>query len=589
MKPKATKAFFLLAVLLVAAQAFAGTIVSYTQVVNKATPGIGGVPAVTLARSPDPSTFNQSVTFTATVPAQATGTVTFLDGSTSIGTGTVSSGTATLSISTLSGGIHTVTASYGGDSNFNPATSSAINQTVNKAASSITLASATNPSTFGGSVVLTAAITGAPGGPNYGTVTFYDGTTSLGTATPTAGVATLSLSTLTAGTHSLTAAYAGDRDLIASASPVLSQVVNKAAGTISIVSSSNPANFETPVTFTATVNPAATGTVSFYDGTTKIGSGVIAAGSANMAISTLSGGTHSVTAQYGGDGNFLAGTSAPLTETITLTPTTTALTSSANPSIYDSSITLKATIGSSAPSGPNYGTVTFYDGPTSLGTATPTAGVATLTLSTLTAGTHSLTAAYAGDRDLLASTSPVLSQVVSKATGAISVTSATNPSTFGQTIVFTAHVPSDASGSVTFLDGSTSIGTGTVSSGTATLSISTLTAGTHSVSISYSGDSNYSSGTSSAISQVVNKATLSATVSGVPNPSTYLQTVTISFQSTAVAGVMPTGTVQFADGSTPIGTPISIDATGKATITVTTLAAGSHTINATYSGDGNFQ
>jgi len=402
MKLKATKAFLLLAVLLVAAQAFAGTIVSYTQVVNKATPGIGGVPAVTLASSPDPSTFNQSVTFTATVPAQATGTVTFLDGSTSIGTGTVSSGTATLSISTLSGGVHTVTASYGGDSNFSPATSSAINQTVNKAASSITLASATNPSTFGGSVVLTAAITGAPGGPNYGTVTFYDGATSLGTATPTAGVATLSLSTLTAGTHSLTAAYAGDRDL-------------------------------------------------------------------------------------------------------------------------------------------------------------------------------------------LASTSPVLSQVVSKATGAISVTSAINPSTFGQMIVFTAHVPSDASGTVTFLDGSTSIGTGTVSSGTATLSISTLTAGTHSVSISYSGDSNYSSGTSSAISQVVNKATLSATVSGVPNPSTYLQTVTISFQATAVAGVMPTGTVQFADGSTPIGTPISIDATGKATITVTTLAAGSHTINATYSGDGNFQ
>jgi hypothetical protein len=111
MKLKATKAFLLLAVLLVAAHAFAGTIVSYTQVVNKATPGIGGVPAVTLASSPDPSTFNQSVTFTATVPAQATGTVTFLDGSTSIGTGTVSSGTATLSISTLSGGIHTVTAS----------------------------------------------------------------------------------------------------------------------------------------------------------------------------------------------------------------------------------------------------------------------------------------------------------------------------------------------------------------------------------------------------------------------------------------------------------------------------------------------
>jgi hypothetical protein len=186
-------------------------------------------------------------------------------------------------------------------------------------------------------------------------------------------------------------------------------------------------------------------------------------------------------------------------------------------------------------------------------------------------------------------------QVVNKATPgiggvpAVTLASSPDPSTFNQSVTFTATVPAQATGTVTFLDGSTSIGTGTVSSGTATLSISTLTAGTHSVSISYSGDSNYSSGTSSAISQVVNKATLSATVSGVPNPSTYLQTVTISFQSTAVAGVMPTGTVQFADGSTPIGTPISIDATGKATITVTTLAAGSHTINATYSGDGNFQ
>lgn len=77
---------------------------------------------------------NVSVKLTATVKSAAgcgapTGTVTFYNGSNQVGTGTLSGGTATYSYttSTLAAGIYQITATYGGDTNFNGSTSSAIN------------------------------------------------------------------------------------------------------------------------------------------------------------------------------------------------------------------------------------------------------------------------------------------------------------------------------------------------------------------------------------------------------------------------------------------------------------------------------
>ena len=89
------------------------------------------------------------MTLTATVTAGATGTVTFEDGATSLGTGTIASGVATLTVSTLSVGTHPITASYGGDSNYTTAVSTPVSQVVNKASSTVALASLPNPSTFG--------------------------------------------------------------------------------------------------------------------------------------------------------------------------------------------------------------------------------------------------------------------------------------------------------------------------------------------------------------------------------------------------------------------------------------------------------
>ena len=146
-------------VVLQASQAANGNYTAGTQnasfTVSKATPTVG------LSSSSNPSTYNGSVTFTATVPPSATGIVTFLDGATSIGTGSVSSGAATFSMASLSGGSHSITAQYGGDSNYNAATSSAITEVVDRTPVTVTIISTENPSIYGDMVTFTFTFTGS--------------------------------------------------------------------------------------------------------------------------------------------------------------------------------------------------------------------------------------------------------------------------------------------------------------------------------------------------------------------------------------------------------------------------------------------
>src|SRR6266581_4478963 len=222
-------------------------------------------PATTtaLVSSANPSVFGQSVTFTATVSSPVgipTGTVTFLDGASSLGTGTLdSSGMATLTTASLAVGAHSITASYGGDTNFNPSTSSPLSQTVNKGATTVTAISSANPSVFGQPVTFTATVS-SPAGIPTGTVTFLDGAASLGTGTlDSSGMATLTTASLAVGAHSITASYGGDTNFNPSTSSPLSQTVNKSATTVTAISSANPSVFGQGVTFSAVVAPVAPG------------------------------------------------------------------------------------------------------------------------------------------------------------------------------------------------------------------------------------------------------------------------------------------------------------------------------------------
>ncbi|HEY4842781.1 MAG TPA: Ig-like domain-containing protein [Terriglobales bacterium] len=97
-----------------------------------------------------------------------------------------------------------------------------------------------------------------------------------------------------------------------------------------------------------------------------------------------------------------------------------------------------------------------------------------------------------------------------------SFSSSPNPSTYGQAVTFTAIVNSYAGAPpdgevVSFMKGTTILGTGTLTSGTATFTTSTLKVGTTSVTAVYAGDSNFAASKSKAVSQVVNKVTTTTT------------------------------------------------------------------------------
>ena len=151
--------------------------------VNKATPGVGGFAPITVASSLNPSIYQNAVTLTATAPAGSTGTITFMDAATALGTSPLVGTSATFSISTLVAGTHPITAVYSGDSNFNGATSAGISQVVNKAPT-VESVFATPPTgvTVGSSVTFTTLVNTGALLPT-GSVVFMDGATTLGTGT----------------------------------------------------------------------------------------------------------------------------------------------------------------------------------------------------------------------------------------------------------------------------------------------------------------------------------------------------------------------------------------------------------------------
>ena len=294
----------------------------YTRIGSFKFPSCGGSvktsTTTSLSSSLNPSTVGANVTLTATVsPASATGTVTFYDGSTVIGSNAVSAGTATMSTTLLSRGSHSLTAAYSGDANYTASTSAILTQTVNGTSTSTSLVSSKNPSGVGESVTFTATVTSGSGTPT-GTVIFKDGSTTIGTQTLSGGVASVSTNTLAGGSHSITAVYGGDSTFNGSTSNTVTQTVNKGATSTTVLSSLNPSRKGQTVTFTATVTPSgATGSVGFYDGKKLLGTKTLSSGTASYSTSTLAAGTHTITAKYSGDANFNGSTSATFTQTVT--------------------------------------------------------------------------------------------------------------------------------------------------------------------------------------------------------------------------------------------------------------------------------
>ncbi|HEY6248324.1 MAG TPA: Ig-like domain repeat protein, partial [Candidatus Angelobacter sp.] len=347
---------------------------------------------------------------------------------------------------------------------------------------------------------------------------------------------------------------------------------------------------------------ASSGSCTFSVGVTGI--------SAGAQVNT----TGNVTSTEGGTG----GTAS---DTLTVSPatTSTAVSSSANPSIFGQSITFTATVtdtsaGSTAQptgsvqfvvDGVNFGSPVAVTGASSTSSTATSQATATLSVS---GSPHTVTANYTNaDGNFINSSGSLTGgQTITLATTNTAVVSSSNPSVFGQSVTFTATVVDISAGStaqptgavqfvvdgVNFgspvtLTGASSNSSTATSQATTTLSIG---GSPHSVTANYvNADGNFTNSTGSlAGGQVVTQAGATTTVSSSLGTITLGDTETFTATVTAnpPASGTPTGTVIFFDGSRPIGGGKLSG--GQATFPTAVLAVGSHSITAIYNGDANF-
>jgi hypothetical protein len=382
-----------------------------------------------------------------------------------------------------------------------------------------------------------------------------------------------------------------------------------ANASISLGSSVNPSASGQSVTFTASVSGGSgtpTGTVNFRDnGVTISGCGAVALngmGVATCATSSLSSGSHPITAVYSGNGTYNTGTSSTLPQTVAnpLTPSIT-LGSTANPSTVGQYVTYTGVVSGS--SGTPTGTIVFRDNGAIIngcGGLVMANGRASCTIGNQALGTHSMTAVYSGNGTYSGITSSTLPQVVNAAkanTPSITLGSSVNPSTVGQYVELTAVVSGAAgtpTGTLVFRDnGETISGCGglAMANGRATCTVGSLTQGAHSITTVYSGNATYNGVTSSTLPQTVNAAkanTPSFTLGSSQNPSVSGNVVTFTAVLSGPAGT-PTGNVVFREnGVTISGCGGLALVNGRVSCSPMLNGVGIHSMTAIYLGDANY-
>lgn len=284
-------------------------------------------------------------------------------------------------------------------------------------ASTLDLTETPNRAKYGEKVIFAGTvIPGSIGSPvPTGSVTFYSDGSLLGSAALSSGVATLATSKLAVGKHSITSKYAGDTNYAASASGVLTEVVDKLTPTVRLVPSMNPGKVESSIRFTATVIDTnateAEGTVAFYAATKLLASAALSKGTAIVPVK-LAAGKYTIIARYAGDTDLNAVSSAPLNEVVDRLVPAVKLNSSANPAKAGSTVTFRASVTGSG--GAPAGAVLFKSGAQTLGSAKLIDGKAGWSTKELAAGNHSITASYSGSAIYTARTSAPLKENIEK-------------------------------------------------------------------------------------------------------------------------------------------------------------------------------
>jgi uncharacterized protein (TIGR03437 family) len=559
---------------------------SITVTVGKVTP------AVYVASSPDAPVYGQTVTvgllaLGAPNVAPPGGSVTFSESGHALGTGSIGADGRAVYAGTFPVGSHTVSAVYGGDGNYTASVATAT-FTVAKAPTVTTVSSdaAQLDQTF--RLYASVALSGGSGTAG-GSVTFSAGgqpianCSGLVPASSSDGVARCSTSFAALGSYTVTVQYSGDGNTLASSASLAVTVGKAAAGVFVSATPSNPVYGATvtvgALALAAPGVAAPTGSVTLTDGGRTLAVQALGADGRASWKGTLAAGSHTFGASYSGDGNYQAGSAAAATLTVSKAATTISL-AAVTGGPFTASVNVVAPGG-----GTPTGVVQFLGGGAVIGTAMlgtqgpPYQAV----LATSSAG-GSIVANYGGDANFLSSFSDAV--IVPGVQSQVTVTSGANPGTAGQSIGFTVTVGvtpravyGTPTGTVTLsVDGVATDSAACCS--TAAVFHAAVPVGSHTVTARYSGDANYPAA-SGSLTEVVNPAAATLSLSSGAAAAVYGQPVTLTARLAGPSG----GTIQFGEGAIVLGTADT--SSGSASLSLT-LPAGSHTITATWPGDGTW-
>ncbi len=377
---------------------------------------------VSLAVSPNPSAVGTTTTLTATVTGNSpTGTVTFKDGAATMGTGTVTSGSAQLATTTLTGGAHSLTASYGGDTQNNPGVSSVVvlnvsdpvtppTATLTGIADGAVFTAAATGTYTGASVSLNAAA--APGNTLTEIRIYLDGTYLFWNVSGSPSVIQpRTFPALSPGVH-VTFATATDNQGHTTTTPAVRFIVNPNAATpptaVTLTAPTEGAAFISPesIAMAATATPAASRSIASI---TYYGNGILQAlgGTSPFAATWTNSqpGSYSVRAVATDNQGGMA-FSPPVTVTVgPPQPPTVAITTPASGATYTAPATVAITANATGAAGATISQVEFLQGTTVVGTAT--ASPFTVSWNNVAAGSYSLTARATDSRTSKATSSPV--------------------------------------------------------------------------------------------------------------------------------------------------------------------------------------
>jgi hypothetical protein len=422
------------------------------------------------------------------------------------------------------------------------------------------------------------------------------------------GICSLTLpgSTFGPGSFAIGYSYQNDSETINSQSLGLGSILDNVSLAIAtsrqIVGPSQSVTFTVTATDTSYSSQVVAGVVRFADNDViTLGTCTLSNGTCGLTVtgSQLQTGSNTITLDGSAinDSEYIV-TSAGSAD-VRLTGANAAgigVTVSPNPAVVGQTVMFQAAVTGSA--GTATGTVNFYANNVLFDSVTlDGSGVASGSMSTAgyPAANYSVVAIYTGDSNYSVSISTAYSFVLNKYTPTVTVSSATNLVSSGQSVTLTANVTGGdgtATGQVTFSTGGIVLGAASLSSGTASITFSTAGSkpGSYKITASYAGSSDYKAATSAAYIGQITKAPTSTTLMAMPTtvtpPDSVTLTATVARTASGTSGT-PGGTVTFLFGHNVLGTA-SVDGSGLATFTgpTTGIRAGTYSVTALYGGDG---